>query len=62
MRILPTGACGALGRAVRRLAEARDHAFVLLDVAEQVVPDGGTLSVFLGSKQWIYVWLRPGNH
>lgn len=41
MRILLTGACGTLARGVRRLDEARQHDFVLLDIAEQVHAEGG---------------------
>jgi nucleoside-diphosphate-sugar epimerase len=41
MRILLTGACGTLGRAIRQLEEARQHTFVLFDTAEQVLADGG---------------------
>jgi len=40
MRILVTGACGKLGRAVRQ-AGAREHTFVLLDVVEAVEAEGG---------------------
>ena len=40
MRILITGACGCLGRAVRRVA-GPEHRFVLMDVVEQVERDGG---------------------
>lgn len=41
MRVLLTGACGTLGRAIRRLDESQEHTFALLDTAEQVVADGG---------------------
>ena len=40
MRILLTGACGMLGRAIRRVG-ADEHAFVLLDVAEDAAAEGG---------------------
>jgi len=40
MRILLTGACGRLGRAVRELG-AEDHEFVLLDMDEAVREAGG---------------------
>jgi UDP-glucose 4-epimerase len=40
MKILLTGACGALGRAVRRVAGGA-HQFVLFDLAEQVQKEGG---------------------
>ncbi|WP_428937622.1 NAD-dependent epimerase/dehydratase family protein [Fontivita pretiosa] len=40
MRILITGACGCLGRAVRRAAAAQ-HQLVLMDVVEQVEREGG---------------------
>lgn len=41
MRILLTGACGTLGRGIRQLDEARQHSFVLFDLADQVQADGG---------------------
>jgi nucleoside-diphosphate-sugar epimerase len=43
MKILITGACGVLGRAVRRVAAAAGdgHTFVLFDQAEQVTRDAG---------------------
>jgi UDP-glucose 4-epimerase len=41
MRILITGACGCLGRAVRRAAAGEGHELVLLDASEQVERDGG---------------------
>jgi len=40
MRILLTGACGMIARAIRRVA-ASDHEFVLFDIAPQVVAEGG---------------------
>ena len=40
MRILLTGACGMLGRAIRRVGAA-DHEFVLLDITEDASTEGG---------------------
>lgn len=45
MRILLTGACGVLGRAIREAA-GQAHEFVLLDVAPQVEADGGIRGSF----------------
>jgi UDP-glucose 4-epimerase len=40
MRILITGACGGLGRAIRCVGAA-EHEFVLMDVIEEVTAQGG---------------------
>ena len=40
MKILLTGACGMLGRAIRRIG-ADEHEFVLLDIAEDAAKEGG---------------------
>jgi len=40
MRILLTGACGMLGRAIRRVGAA-DHQFIPLDITEDAATEGG---------------------
>jgi nucleoside-diphosphate-sugar epimerase len=45
MRVLLTGACGVLGRTIRRVG-AGEHEFVLLDLAEAVEAEGGLRGSF----------------
>lgn len=45
MRVLLTGACGVLGKAIRRVG-AEAHDFVLLDLAERVEVEGGIRGSF----------------